>query len=105
MTTALSKSITYTLPTYALSEELRNKLRISKHYIKNHPSTTVHHVDINKAYMHVGDLYGYLTTMKILSNLHLATFIISDLDSLEAFGPGITILYIPDITLIQSFEE
>lgn len=105
MATNLTKSVTYKLPKYAMSEKLRSRILLSKHFIRNHPTTVIHHVDVNKAHMHVGDLYGYLNTKKYVPYLHLAIFIISDIESPEMFGPETKVLYIPDVTLLQSFED
>lgn len=105
MASMLSTLATYKVPEYAKSETIRNKLKIAKHFIKNHPDTTMVSVDINKAYMHVGDLFGYLSTTKYEPYLHWAILLISDLDSPAKFGPDVKILYIPSVDLIQSFEN
>lgn len=104
MPSTLSTLATYNQPEYATSEAVRNKLKIAKHYIKKHPDTTMIVVDINKAYMHVGDLFGYLSTIEIEPYLHWAILLISDLESPTHFGPETKVLYIPSVDVIQSFE-
>lgn len=105
MASMLSTLATYKVPEYAKSETIRNKMKIAKHFIKNHPDTTMVSVDINKAYMHIGDLFGYLSATKYEPYIHWAVLLVSDLDSPAKFGPHVKFLYIPSVDLIQSFEN
>lgn len=93
--------VTYTLPHYSANPRLRNVLLTHRTYLRNHKSTEIRVVDKNKARPFYYNLYGFLTTIKIPSQLHWIVLMLSDMNSGEDFDGSIEILHIPDIAVIE----
>lgn len=93
--------VTYKLPHYAANPRLRNVLVTHRSYLRNHESTVRQVVDKNKARPFYYNLYGYLTTTKIPSQLHWIVMMLSDMNSPEDFNGDVDMLYLPDIAVIE----
>lgn len=102
MAASMMSQATYTVSNTMYNPSLRKRLVHYRHYLREHESTTLHGVDVNRMRMHIGDLYGYLKTMGVVDELHWVTLLISDINSPTDFGVSTKFLLIPDIRLLQT---
>lgn len=98
---SVNELVTYTLPHYAANPRLRNVLITHRKYLREHESTTSMAVDLKVARPYLYNLYGYLTTVKIPSQLHWIILMLSDMNSPEDFDATVKALHIPSIATID----
>lgn len=99
--TSVSDMVTYKVPLYAANPRLRNVLITHRTYLREHKDTVRRAVDKNKARPFYYNLYGYLLTIDIPSQLHWIICMLSDMNSPEDFDGSVDMLYIPDIGIID----
>ncbi len=100
MPASINKLITYHPDTYLINPTLRNVLSQHIDYLRKHPTTQRHVVDVELATPHYFDLYGYLHNVGIATELHWPILILNMASPYE-FTNKTKELLIPDISQVN----
>lgn len=71
---------------------IEDHLTLLKNTAKKQPSQ----IDSQKAYMFIGDFYGFLAAMNVPTNMHYAALRMNGYENPSDYDGGLTILYLPD---------
>lgn len=87
------------------SKEFRDTLESHMAYFRTAASTQPVDVDPQKAEVYDGDLFGYLLFIKAEPRHHFAIMRVNNWFSPTEFGPGVEVIYIPNVTEMEQLRQ
>ena len=87
------------------TKEMMDILESHMLYLREHQNTTKININDKELEVYKGDLYGYLTNMKVPMFLHWVIMRMSGMHSTFDFGPTYSTLLIPSETVVDKIRQ
>lgn len=87
------------------SKEFRDTLEAHMAWLRVQDGGQIDDVEPQKADVYDGDLFGYLIFLKINPRYHWVVMRANNMFSPTEFGPGVTSLLIPKLSLIETLRQ